>query len=90
MLYKASPLHGRSGGIAPNAADVPTLLGSGSFSLLECKLYVIMICFSLMGVSFLFLFFLNFDSSIKGCKSWTKVTKVDLRQTLWLHLDILA
>lgn len=36
LLYKASPLHGRSGGIAPNAADVPTLLGSGSFSLLEC------------------------------------------------------
>ncbi|KAK9206990.1 hypothetical protein WN943_017273 [Citrus x changshan-huyou] len=26
----------RIGGIAPNAADVPTLLGSGSFSLLEC------------------------------------------------------
>lgn len=36
LLYKASPLHGRIGGIAPNAADVPTLLGSGSFSLLEC------------------------------------------------------
>ncbi|KAH9730741.1 WD40 domain-containing protein [Citrus sinensis] len=36
LLYKASPFHGRIGGIAPNAADVPTLLGSGSFSLLEC------------------------------------------------------
>ncbi|XP_031260091.1 PH-interacting protein isoform X2 [Pistacia vera] len=35
MLHKASPLHGRIGGNAPNAADVPTLLGSGSFSLLE-------------------------------------------------------
>ncbi|KAH7578253.1 hypothetical protein JRO89_XS01G0359900 [Xanthoceras sorbifolium] len=34
LLYKAP--HGRLGGNAPNAFDGPTLLGSGSFSLLEC------------------------------------------------------
>ncbi|XP_010259313.1 PREDICTED: bromodomain and WD repeat-containing protein 1 [Nelumbo nucifera] len=35
ILTTAPPLHGMIGGNAPNAADVPTLLGSGSFSLLE-------------------------------------------------------
>ncbi|KAF9606550.1 hypothetical protein IFM89_026240 [Coptis chinensis] len=35
ILTTAPPLHGMTGGNAPNAADVPTLLGSGSFSLLE-------------------------------------------------------
>ncbi|KAK9147036.1 hypothetical protein Sjap_006939 [Stephania japonica] len=35
ILTSAPPLHGMLGGNAPNAADVPTLLGSGSFSLLE-------------------------------------------------------
>ncbi|XP_077219232.1 uncharacterized protein LOC143853368 [Tasmannia lanceolata] len=35
ILSNAPPLHGMVGGNAPNAADVPTLLGSGSFSLLE-------------------------------------------------------
>ncbi|PIA61119.1 hypothetical protein AQUCO_00300561v1 [Aquilegia coerulea] len=34
ILTNAPPLHGMIGGNAPNAADVPTLLGSGSFSLL--------------------------------------------------------
>ncbi|GLT71900.1 hypothetical protein SLA2020_438850 [Shorea laevis] len=32
----APPLHGKNGQNTPNAADVPTLLGSGSFSLLDC------------------------------------------------------
>ncbi|XP_038895738.1 bromodomain and WD repeat-containing protein 1 [Benincasa hispida] len=32
---KAPPSRGMSGGIAPNAADVPTLLGTGTFSLLS-------------------------------------------------------
>ncbi|XP_042518555.1 bromodomain and WD repeat-containing protein 3-like [Macadamia integrifolia] len=35
ILNTAPPLHGMAGGNIPNAADVPTLLGSGSFSLLE-------------------------------------------------------
>ncbi|XP_043708023.1 PH-interacting protein-like isoform X2 [Telopea speciosissima] len=35
ILNTAPPLHGMIGGNTPNAADVPTLLGSGSFSLLE-------------------------------------------------------
>ncbi|XP_058083453.1 uncharacterized protein LOC131231314 isoform X2 [Magnolia sinica] len=35
ILSNAPPLHGMVGGNAPNAADVPTLLGSGSFSLLD-------------------------------------------------------
>ncbi|KAJ4956498.1 hypothetical protein NE237_013281 [Protea cynaroides] len=35
ILNTAPSLHGMIGGKAPNAADVPTLLGSGSFSLLE-------------------------------------------------------
>jgi PH-interacting protein len=30
------PLHGKVGRNPPNAADVPTLLGSGPFSLLDC------------------------------------------------------
>ncbi|KAL5724021.1 hypothetical protein ACHQM5_007336 [Ranunculus cassubicifolius] len=34
ILRTAPPLHGMAGGNAPNAADVSTLLGSGSFSLL--------------------------------------------------------
>ncbi|KAK2649656.1 hypothetical protein Ddye_017145 [Dipteronia dyeriana] len=34
LLYKAP--HGRLGGKPPNAFDGPTILGSGSFSLLEC------------------------------------------------------
>lgn len=34
ILNAAPPLHGMAGGNTPNAADVPTLLGSGSFSLL--------------------------------------------------------
>lgn len=36
VLSKAHPLMGMMGGNAPNAADVPTLLGVGSFSLLSC------------------------------------------------------
>ncbi|KAL1339465.1 hypothetical protein AAHE18_U039100 [Arachis hypogaea] len=35
MLNMAHPLHGKVGGSSPNAADVPTLLGYGSFSLLD-------------------------------------------------------
>ncbi|XP_043720066.1 PH-interacting protein-like isoform X2 [Telopea speciosissima] len=35
ILNMAPPLHGMIGGNTPNAADVPTILGSGSFSLLE-------------------------------------------------------
>ncbi|RDX89617.1 Bromodomain and WD repeat-containing protein 1, partial [Mucuna pruriens] len=35
MLSTVHPLHGRRGGSSPNAADVPTLLGYGSFSLLN-------------------------------------------------------
>ncbi|KAK7278183.1 hypothetical protein RJT34_23208 [Clitoria ternatea] len=35
MLNAAHPLHGKHGGSSPNAADVPTLLGYGSFSLLD-------------------------------------------------------
>ncbi|GAB4843025.1 hypothetical protein Ancab_013002 [Ancistrocladus abbreviatus] len=35
ILSKAHPLQGMVGGNAPNAADVPTLLGTGSFSLLS-------------------------------------------------------
>ncbi|KAF5455370.1 hypothetical protein F2P56_024959 [Juglans regia] len=33
----APPFHLKVGGSTPNAADVPTLLGSGSFSLLDCE-----------------------------------------------------
>ncbi|KAK1278956.1 hypothetical protein QJS04_geneDACA007096 [Acorus gramineus] len=36
ILSCAPPLHGMFGGNAPNAGDVPTLLGSGSFSLIGC------------------------------------------------------
>ncbi|VVA25341.1 PREDICTED: bromodomain and WD [Prunus dulcis] len=36
ILSIATPLHGKVGRSAPNAADVPTLLGTGSFSLLDC------------------------------------------------------
>lgn len=36
ILYSASPLRGEIGQNTPNAADVPTLLGFGSFSLLNC------------------------------------------------------
>ncbi|KAL2323707.1 hypothetical protein Fmac_028086 [Flemingia macrophylla] len=35
MLNTVHPLHGKHGGSSPNAADVPTLLGYGSFSLLD-------------------------------------------------------
>ncbi|XP_042509734.1 PH-interacting protein-like isoform X2 [Macadamia integrifolia] len=35
ILNTAPPLNGMVGGNTPNAADVPTILGSGSFSLLE-------------------------------------------------------
>lgn len=35
ILSTAPPAQGMSGGNAPNAADVPTLLGTGSFSLLD-------------------------------------------------------
>lgn len=35
MLSSVHPLHGKLGGSSPNAADVPTLLGYGSFSLLD-------------------------------------------------------
>ncbi|XP_010544972.1 PREDICTED: PH-interacting protein [Tarenaya hassleriana] len=35
ILNSSSPLHERVEGNAPNAADVPTLLGCGSFSLLD-------------------------------------------------------
>ncbi|GMH08553.1 hypothetical protein Nepgr_010393 [Nepenthes gracilis] len=35
ILRKAHPMKGMVGGNAPNAADVPTLLGMGSFSLLS-------------------------------------------------------
>ncbi|XP_027363534.1 bromodomain and WD repeat-containing protein 3-like [Abrus precatorius] len=35
MLTTAHPLFGKHGGSSPNAADVPTLLGYGSFSLLD-------------------------------------------------------
>ncbi|KAF6143342.1 hypothetical protein GIB67_001286 [Kingdonia uniflora] len=37
ILSKAPPLQGIVGGNAPNAADVPTLLGTGSFSLLKSE-----------------------------------------------------
>ncbi|KAM6558873.1 hypothetical protein CsatA_028112 [Cannabis sativa] len=33
MAIECSPLHGK---VMPNAADVPTLLGTGSFSLVDC------------------------------------------------------
>ena len=36
LLNTASPSLGMNPGSAPNAADVPTLLGRGSFSLLSC------------------------------------------------------
>ncbi|XP_062083588.1 uncharacterized protein LOC133789944 isoform X2 [Humulus lupulus] len=36
MAVECSPLHGKVGRNAPNAADVPTLLGTGSFSLVDC------------------------------------------------------
>jgi len=36
LLNTATPSLGMNLGNAPNAADVPTLLGSGSFSLLSC------------------------------------------------------
>uniref|UniRef100_A0A2P2M738 BRWD/PHIP N-terminal domain-containing protein n=1 Tax=Rhizophora mucronata TaxID=61149 RepID=A0A2P2M738_RHIMU len=36
LLQKASPLHGKLREHPPNAADVPTLLGSGSFSVISC------------------------------------------------------
>ncbi|XP_038703173.1 bromodomain and WD repeat-containing protein 3 isoform X2 [Tripterygium wilfordii] len=36
IMFTASPGHGKVGDSAPNAADVPTLLGSDSFSLLNC------------------------------------------------------
>lgn len=39
MLSIATPLHGKFGRNTLNAADVPTLLGTGSFSLLDCKWY---------------------------------------------------
>ncbi|WCJ22313.1 WD40/YVTN repeat-like-containing domain Bromodomain [Euphorbia peplus] len=35
LLHLASPVRGKVGGHTPNAADVPTLLGFGSFSLLD-------------------------------------------------------
>nr|XP_007145151.1 hypothetical protein PHAVU_007G214500g [Phaseolus vulgaris]ESW17145.1 hypothetical protein PHAVU_007G214500g [Phaseolus vulgaris] len=35
MLSTVHPSHGKLGGSSPNAADVPTLLGYGSFSLLD-------------------------------------------------------
>ncbi|CAL0320874.1 unnamed protein product [Lupinus luteus] len=35
MLSTVHPLHGKLGESSPNAADVPTLLGHGSFSLLD-------------------------------------------------------
>ncbi|KAK4282559.1 hypothetical protein QN277_013920 [Acacia crassicarpa] len=35
MLSTAHPMHSKLEGSTPNAADVPTLLGSGSFSLLD-------------------------------------------------------
>ncbi|XP_024019306.1 bromodomain and WD repeat-containing protein 3 [Morus notabilis] len=35
IMVATSPSHGKVGRSAPNAADVPTLLGTGSFSLLE-------------------------------------------------------
>ncbi|XP_062143501.1 uncharacterized protein LOC133851186 isoform X2 [Alnus glutinosa] len=36
IMRAAPPLHGKVGRNPPNAADVPTLLGSGPFSLLDC------------------------------------------------------
>lgn len=36
LLHLASPVRGKVEGHTPNAADVPTLLGSASFSLLDC------------------------------------------------------
>ena len=36
IVSAAPPLLGKVGGNTPNAADVPTLLGTGSFSLLDC------------------------------------------------------
>ena len=45
LLNKASLSPGMSTGNPPNAADVPTLLGRGSFSLLSCtcNLFVLII-----------------------------------------------
>ncbi|PIM98286.1 hypothetical protein CDL12_29234 [Handroanthus impetiginosus] len=37
MLMTSPPLRCVVGGVAPSAADVPTLLGTGSFSLLPCE-----------------------------------------------------
>jgi hypothetical protein len=37
------PLHGKVGRNPPNAADVPTLLGSGPFSLLDCMWYKLLL-----------------------------------------------
>lgn len=36
MLTVAPPLHSKIGVKAPSASDVPTLLGTGSFSLVDC------------------------------------------------------
>ncbi|KAL6184879.1 hypothetical protein ACLB2K_046278 [Fragaria x ananassa] len=41
MLSIATPLHGKFGRNTLNAADVPTLLGTGSFSLLDCDRNVV-------------------------------------------------
>jgi hypothetical protein len=42
--------HSLIGGASPNAADVPTLLGSNSFSLLAC-MYTMLVCLSFSSSS---------------------------------------
>lgn len=37
ILNTVPPSPGMGGGNVPNAADVPTLMGAGSFSLLSCR-----------------------------------------------------
>lgn len=54
LLNKASLSPGMSTGNPPNAADVPTLLGRGSFSLLSCtcNLFVLIIIMTLNTFGF--------------------------------------
>lgn len=55
-------LHGMIGGNTPNAADVPTLLGSGSLSLLDCK-YCVCFVFWVLTLGAM----VGHTSIIEGC-----------------------
>lgn len=48
MPSTTHPLNGKHGGSSPNAADVPTLLGDGSFSLLDSMWYATVVFFLLI------------------------------------------